>query len=76
MTGDFTTVNLCDTSEHLSLPGSRRRFSRPQRHRQTPAGVIAATMGTVVIMGTAATTGAVDTTVAAPASSVASLSVR
>jgi hypothetical protein len=62
-------VNLCDTSEHSSLPDSRRRFSRPLRHRQTPAGVIAASPGT-------GATGAVAIMVAARASSVASLSVR
>ena len=69
VTGNLAAVNLCDTSEHVSLPDSRRRFSRPLRRRRTPAGVMAAS-------GTVATAGAVAFTVAARALSVASLWVR
>jgi hypothetical protein len=68
-TGNLTAVNLCDMSERSSLPGYRRRFSRPLCHRQTLAGVIAAS-------GTAAIMGAVAITAAARASLVASLSVH
>ncbi len=74
---NLTPVSLCDTSEQLSPPHFRRRFSRPLRHPQTRAGVVVdISLGTAAMLRMVAITAAVDITVVAPALSVASLSVR
>jgi hypothetical protein len=68
---------LCDTSEQLSLPDFRRRFSRARHHLQMLAGVVVdISLGTAAMSRMVAITAAVAITVAAQASSAASRSVR